>query len=244
MKTKFMTFSIVGLSSAVLELILLIIIRSLFFKYVEELEKETVIYFVLFSFLILLLINFISIYTMDKLIRDKLKKFYDFMWNVGKTRDPSARINIIGSDELSELANCTNAMLKELDECYEDMKVLKERFKLTLEATNDGYICANLIEEQIYISQVWLKYLGYDENSDTVDIESCLRVVADRDDREKVISIMNKCKSKEIDSVRCTVINCWRAVAPEAVLFHRWNRPFTKNILRHWNTLCVSVKCA
>lgn len=202
MKIIFKAFSIVGLSSAVLVLVILIVIRCFFFKYVEKLGHDTIIYFVLFFFLTLLLITFISLYTMDKLIRNRLNKFYDFLWNVGKTRDTSARICITGSDELSGLANSMNNMLKELDECYEDMKLLKERFKLTLEATNDGYIDANLIEDQVYISPVWLKYLGYDESIDTVDFESCLKVIADRDDREKVISTMNKCKTKEIDSVR------------------------------------------
>ncbi len=202
MKIKFKAFSIVGLNSSALVLIILITIRSSLLKNVEKLEKDTVIYFGLFFLLTLLLITFISLYTVDKLIRNRLKKFYDFLRIVGKTRDTSARICITGSDELSVLADYMNNMLKELDECYEDMKLLKERFKLTLEATNDGYIDANLIEDQVYISPVWLKYLGYDESIDTVDFESCLKVIADRDDREKVISTMNQCKNKEIDSVR------------------------------------------
>ncbi len=161
-----------------------------------------VTYFGSFFFLALLLITFISIVMIDKLVTNRLRRFHDFMWNVGKTRDTSARINIPGTDEIAELGLLTNNMLQKLDESYEEMKLLKERFKLTLEATNDGYIDANLVANEVYISSTWLNYLGYDEIKGTVDFDRCLQNILYEEDRELFMNTFSQCINKENDFLR------------------------------------------
>ncbi|MDF2986427.1 MAG: domain S-box/diguanylate cyclase protein [Eubacterium sp.] len=161
-----------------------------------------VTYFGFFFILALLLITFISIVMIDKLVTNPLRRFHEFMWKVGKTRDTSARINIPGTDEIAELGFLTNNMLQKLDESYEEMKVMKERFKLTLEATNDGYFDANLITNEVDISSTWLKYLGYDEIKGTVDFDRCLENIVYKEERDLLLDAFNQCKNKEADFLR------------------------------------------
>ncbi len=158
-------------------------------------------YFVLFFFSALLIITFTSFLMMDKLVTNRLKKFHDFMWDVGKTRDTSARISITGTDEIAELGFLTNNMLLKLDESYEEMKNMKERFRLTLEATNDGYLDANLITNEVYVSPGWLNYIGFDETKSNTDIATCVKAIV-KEDRDYFIKTLKQCTSKEIDFLR------------------------------------------
>ncbi len=181
------------------------IVMTQVFKRNDHKNGLTVVnYFILFFFSALLIITFTSFFMMDKLVTNRLKKFHDFMWNVGKTRDTSARIAITGTDEIAELGFLTNNMLLKLDESYEELKNIKERFRLTLESTNDGYLDANLITNDVYVSPAWLSYLGFDETKSNIDIATCVEAIV-KEDRSYFIKTLKRCINKEIDFLRAEI---------------------------------------
>ena len=153
-------------------------------------------------FLALLVITVISILVMDKIVTKPLKIVHDFMWDVGKTRDISARLSISGSDEIAELGYLTNNMLGQLEDSYEELRLIKERFRITLEATTDGYIDCDLLTNEVYVSSSWLEIMGYAEIQGPVSLSQCINTVAEKEDREKLQSILEDCRNKKTDILK------------------------------------------
>jgi PAS fold. len=83
------------------------------------------------------------------------------MESVASTRDTKLRLEMDGKDEFYRLANSANKMLSELDNAYNDMAKADERFRIIMEATNDGYIDFYPNTEEVYISPEWIKIIGY-----------------------------------------------------------------------------------
>lgn len=162
-------------------------------------------YFGSIFFLAIVLISFVCIIMIDKIVTNPLRKVHDFMWNVAKTLDTSARINIPGKDEIAELGYLTNNMLQRLDESYEEMRLLQERFSLTLEATNDGYFDLDMLTEDIYISPSWLRYLGYNGMSPTMKLAQFLDSIIHKDDVNKFKADYNKCKTNKLEIFRTEI---------------------------------------
>jgi PAS domain S-box/diguanylate cyclase (GGDEF) domain len=84
----------------------------------------------------------------------------DFVKKVGKNKDVRSRIDLPGKDEISSLALATNQMLYEVDIAYQDIQKAEERFRLIMEATNDGFWDLNLTNMELYVSYQWLSYMG------------------------------------------------------------------------------------
>lgn len=123
-----------------------------------------------FSFSITVIIFiFIDIFITDKWILKRLRKLYEFIENVAKTKDTNARIQLSGNDEIYEIANSTNKMLSELHSAYNDMKIIDERFRVIMESTNDGYLDFDVITKELYMSPGWRKFIGY-ESTDGLDL--------------------------------------------------------------------------
>ncbi len=179
-----------------------LVLRQNFFRNVYYDSVSVVGYFASILFFALLVITIISILVMDKVVTKPLKIVHDFMWNVGKTRDISARLSISGSDEISELGYLTNNMLGQLEDSYEEMRLIKERFRITLEATTDGYIDTNLLTNEVYVSGSWLEFMGYAENQGPVSLSQCMGTIADKEDREKLQNILEDCRNKKTDIIK------------------------------------------
>ncbi len=92
-------------------------------------------------------------------------------------------------------------MLKIIDSSYEEMKIMQERFKLIMEATNDGYFDFNLSSKELYIAPTWLSYVGYADSDGFVSFHSYMEAVYP-DDRELFENTINECLETKKEHIR------------------------------------------
>lgn len=72
-----------------------------------------------------------KLFVIDKLLLCRLMNIYKFTESIAKTRDTASRMEIWGSDEISETGNAINKMLAELDSAYKEILFLSYSDKLT-----------------------------------------------------------------------------------------------------------------
>jgi diguanylate cyclase (GGDEF)-like protein/PAS domain S-box-containing protein len=117
-------------------------------------------YIILFICIVVIIIS-MDILIIDKYILNRLTKLYEFMNTVADTRDATLGLYMDGNDEFSRLADVTNRMLGELSAAYNDIKQMDERYRLIMEATNDGYLDFFVKTGEVYISSEWKEMIGY-----------------------------------------------------------------------------------
>ncbi len=119
-------------------------------------------FFIIGFLLVIILMSLFDLIIMDKYILKRLSKLNNFMDTVAATRDPSLSVHMPGNDEFNKLAVSTNTMLAQLDLAYKDISQMNTRFRMIMEATNDGYLDLNIKERDLYISPEWKKMIGYE----------------------------------------------------------------------------------
>jgi len=165
-----------------------------------------VLYFGIFFFTAFGIIGVICVTVVDKLLINRLKIIYNFMNKVGNSKNTKARIYLPGNDEISRLAANTNVMLEEIDKHYSEIKIIEERYKLIMEATNDGYFDANIPKNQIYISPIWLSDIGYEE-SDVIHFDRLIELLHS-EDKDLFLSCLEKCLTCELEHLRVEFRMC------------------------------------
>lgn len=120
--------------------------------------------------LMVLVITIVESFVSDRYLLGRLKALYQFIEQVGKTKDVKARIALNGNDEITKIGEATNNMLYALDMAYSDIKKMDERFKIIMGATNDGYIDYNAETKEFYISPEWKNFIGFNESNTDFDL--------------------------------------------------------------------------
>ncbi|WP_088225449.1 HD domain-containing phosphohydrolase [Desulfosporosinus sp. FKB] len=111
----------------------------------------------------------ICILAIDRTILKRLHKLYSFVHEVSIRKDVWSRIELSGKDEISRLATAINQMLEEIKTAYKDIQEGEERFRLTMEATNDGFWDLRIEDMNLYINSEWLRLVG-DETLNKEDL--------------------------------------------------------------------------
>lgn len=122
-------------------------------------------YFNMFSAYFLLLviaIVFFDYVIINKYILKRLSKVTNFIDEVAATKDTTLTIRISGKDEFNKLALSTNKMLLAFNNLYNDMKIKDERFRMIMNATNDGYLDLYVKTKELYMSPEWKSIIEYD----------------------------------------------------------------------------------
>lgn len=113
-----------------------------------------------FLFLVVIII-IIDFQIVNKQVFKRLLKLSDFIEEVSITKDTTMYLDMSGDDEFAKLAETTNQMLLSLDIAYEDIKAMNHRFRVIMEATNDGYFDLYLQTKEMHISPKWKDFIGY-----------------------------------------------------------------------------------
>ena len=133
--------------------------------YKEHSNYTNILYY--FKFFIagfLMIIGFICLIDatiVNKYILSKLSRLSRFLNTVAATKDTSLSISMPGRDEFHRFAESLNQMLSALNIAYRDIREMNERFRVIMEATNDGYLDFNILKKEIYISPEWKEMIGY-----------------------------------------------------------------------------------
>jgi diguanylate cyclase (GGDEF)-like protein/PAS domain S-box-containing protein len=141
--------------------------------------------------IIFLVFSSLSLFTLERLVFQRLEKLNEFMNSVKNKKKTSETISLPGNDEISNLAMSANNMLTEIDSYYRETKLNEERFKLILEATNEGYFDTNP-KNNSYFNTNWLEYLGYDNQKSYDDYVAVTQIIHP-DDRDKYLNAFNEC---------------------------------------------------
>ena len=110
---------------------------------------------------LLLLILSIDYFIVNRYFLKRIEKLIAFTKEVGLKRDTTLSIEMDGTDELKTLAVSTNQMLQEIDQANQNIKMMDERYRLIMEATNDGYLDIWVKDKEAYISPEWKQLIGY-----------------------------------------------------------------------------------
>ncbi len=138
------------------------IVFSISRKNVDHISVKNYFVFFMVGFLFLVvIIIIIDFQIVNKQVFKRLLKLSDFMEEVSITKDTSLYLDMPGDDEFTKLAETTNQMLLSLDVAYEDIKAMNHRFRVIMEATNDGYFDLYLQNKEMYISPKWKEFIGY-----------------------------------------------------------------------------------
>lgn len=131
---------------------------------VEEnysLIKDQFNLFMISFMLMLLLILGIDYFLVNRYFLIRIEKLIAFTKEVRLKRDTTLVIEMDGNDELKTLAVSTNQMLQEIDQANQNLKMMDERYRLIMEATNDGYLDIWVKRKEAYISPEWKQLIGY-----------------------------------------------------------------------------------
>jgi len=135
-----------------------------------------IIEFILLVFLILLCDYFV----LNRMVFERLTKLNNFVNEVAKKKDTTMSVQVEGNDELHQLAESTNKMLGVLDAANKNIKQMDERYRLIMEATNDGYLDFLVKPLEIYISPEWKKLIGCEgENGHDLYLDYHLKIHPD-----------------------------------------------------------------
>jgi diguanylate cyclase (GGDEF)-like protein/PAS domain S-box-containing protein len=133
-------------------------------------QGVSTLYSFFFVFLFALLIIILTyVLVLDRTVLKRLRMLYSFVEEIRMRKDVRSRIYLDGKDEITSLASAINQMLQEIQTAYKDIQETEERFRLTMEATNDGYWDLRIDVMKLYINSEWLSYVG-DENLSTEEL--------------------------------------------------------------------------
>lgn len=132
----------------------------------KEREGYNLAIFNLQVFIVILVVSmtiivYIAMIFSKKYIFKPLDILNDFIKEVSKTKDTTARIEIAGDDEFSKIAQATNTMLAELNAAYNDINNMDKKYRIVMETTNDGILDLFLSKRELYISPQWKEFVGY-----------------------------------------------------------------------------------
>jgi hypothetical protein len=118
------------------------------------------------SFILLLLgsgaaLGAVALWSLHRFILAPMTGLIRNIQDIGARSDIAARLPVSGQDELAGLATTINKMLEALQQAEKRLLHHEERFKLAVEATNDGLWDWNIETGAIYFSPRWCEMLGY-----------------------------------------------------------------------------------
>lgn len=143
------------------------------FKIIQYSGLTFIVIFLIISGICLLILEF-SVFR-------RIEKLNQFMNSIKDKKQTSEMILLPGKDEISNLATSANNMLQELDSYYKEIKVNEERFKLIMEATNDGYFDTDPLMNKFYISPDLVNYLGYVTSKEFLDYDQVIEIIHPED---------------------------------------------------------------
>lgn len=151
------------------------------FGFVKDLTNR----FIIICICVTAFIMLIDYYVINQYFLKRIKKLIDFTSEVAQKKDLTMLIDLDGDDELNVLANTTNYMLNVIDSAQRNIGLMDERHRLTMEATNDGYLDLMVKELEIYISPGWKQLFGCKEEDNHLLLGEYLSKVVD-DSKEKL----------------------------------------------------------
>ncbi|QOP41156.1 sensor domain-containing diguanylate cyclase [Sulfurimonas marina] len=158
----------------------------------KEIEKiiEQNIFLAVLTSLFLTLILFISI---KYFIVNHLTRIVDVISNYDQDGIPVGEVESEGSFEIRYIIDRINTMIRlikksreELHTNYELLQTEKDRFQLTIKATNDGIWDWNMKTDEVFFSKRWKSMLGYTDDEITNDVNEWEKRVHP-DDLEKAL---------------------------------------------------------
>ncbi len=96
---------------------------------------------------------------LDRVVISRLRLLSRFVTGVSEKSDFSQRVNLSGKDELTELADDTNAMLDRLTEANEKLQESEARYSTLVENSSDGIILLRG-DKVTYVNPRMLQMLG------------------------------------------------------------------------------------
>lgn len=103
--------------------------------------KQTIQFFILVQFAIMLLLSFFIVYRIDRSVLTRLNRIINDTEAVSK--GSARRIQKTGDDEIAQLAEAMNQMIGRLEQSHADLRDSEQKFRSFVQESTDGYILLN-----------------------------------------------------------------------------------------------------
>jgi diguanylate cyclase (GGDEF)-like protein/PAS domain S-box-containing protein len=113
-----------------------------------------------------LLMSLLAMLLTQKAFISRIEKLNSFVSNIGINKNTRQQIDIKGNDEIAQLGQATNYMLKSLHEANEIIRQNEERLKLVLDGSNDGFWDIDITTGKVFFSPKLLEMLDYNDNNE------------------------------------------------------------------------------
>ena len=105
---------------------------------IYEQGKETIFIFIVLQLVILLVLGILGVMVLDKTVLARMSAISSDITGITGKKNPSARIQITGNDELSRLATAMNMLLDQNEKNQSDLTESEQKFREIFNSVNDG----------------------------------------------------------------------------------------------------------
>ncbi|MGZ7160820.1 MAG: CHASE4 domain-containing protein, partial [Methanobacterium sp.] len=109
-------------------------------RFIYKSYQNAIFYFILSLIIAGLISAIFVLYYLDNSVLYRLDKIIKSVTSIGKKNDLTARVPVLGDDELSDLSNSVNNMLGSLQESTYNLKKSEERYRAIFENTGTAMI--------------------------------------------------------------------------------------------------------
>jgi len=128
--------------------------------------QASVLYFLSSLLAVSLVFGVVTMLLLEKAVLSRMARLSADVSSIGASSDLSARVSVMGKDELSSLADAVNGMLAALEQSHSELRESEERYRLLFNSGNDMVFVSEMTNEGapgklVEANDVACRRLGY-----------------------------------------------------------------------------------
>ena len=131
---------------------------------IHQRAKTTLLYFTVGLLLAGLMVGVSILILIERTVLSRVELLAASLQAIRAQRDLSARVDVRGRDELSDLCGSVNSLLEVVERSERELRESEERYALAASAASDGLWDWNVATGEIHLSPRWKSMLGYEEH--------------------------------------------------------------------------------
>ena len=147
---------------------------------IYEQGQATITYLILAIVAVGAVFGAVTMLSLEKQVLSRLARLSKSVTGIGKSGDPSARVPITGTDELSTLGGTINEMLAALHQYQGELQESEEKLRLMFESMTEGIAVSDLDGNIVQVNEAVVRMHGYNDKRELIG-RSTLDLIAEKD---------------------------------------------------------------
>jgi len=149
-------------------------------------------------------IGIITYLLIDRLILSRLARFSDDVTHIGEKKDFSARVPVIGNDELTNLARQINSMLKALEQSQLELWQSEEQYRSLFNEGLTGNYVSNPAGQVLLCNTAFARIFGYGKPEEIICANTA-SLYLNQESRHKFLTALRK--KKKLEYYECELVD-------------------------------------